>query len=89
MTGAVIRHFAAPFDADDLDAALPEFAGRREDVDVVSLTAEGQDRVVLEEEEPVAESGPATRSSTRRFWRAHASRYPIRPSQVAVIGSSA
>ena len=55
---------------------------------VVSLTAEGQDRVVLEEEEPVAGSA-GTRSSTRRFCRSHASRYAIRPSQVAVIGSSA
>jgi hypothetical protein len=51
----VIRDLAAALDAEDLDASPPEVARAREDVAVLGVLAEGEDRLVFEEEQRVGD----------------------------------
>jgi hypothetical protein len=53
----VPRHLSAAFDPDQLDSPCGKIGGRCPDVRLVGVAAEGQDRLVLDEEEPVAD-GP-------------------------------
>ena len=49
LAGAVVGHFPAPLDPDELDAARGQLGRRRPDVRLVGLPAERQDRRMLEE----------------------------------------
>src|ERR1019366_3035418 len=51
LARAVIGDLAAAFDPDQLDAPSLELPGRRTNVALVGVSAEGQDRWMLEEQE--------------------------------------
>ena len=55
LAGAVVRDLAAALDAEDLDTACGELGRCREDVRLVRLASEREDRGVLEEEELVGD----------------------------------
>ena len=55
LARAVVRDLAAALDPDDLDAAACELVGTGEDVAVLGVAAEGQDRGMLEEQQPIAD----------------------------------
>ena len=62
LAGPVVRHLPAPLDADDLDAEAAERPSVGADVGGVGVTAEREDRVVLEEDELVADEAGGSRT---------------------------
>ena len=60
LAGAMEGDVAASVDADQLRADLAQAIGRGEHVRRVAASADGVDREVLEEQQPVADPAPAT-----------------------------
>ena len=86
LARAVIRHLAAALDPDRLDAACGEGGRVGPDVGRVRCPAEGQDRWMLEQQEPVADPSLGALDHEALLERQCRPGSPTRPSHVATIG---